>query len=378
MGERKLKVLFLVNIPSPYRVDFFNELGTYCELTVLFEKQLSTERNEDWHKSDFTNFVGIFLSGIKIRNSILCTGISRYLKKGLFDIIVVGGYSTATGIYAIHLLRLRKISFIINTDGGMINQEVWTKYIFKKYLISSAAHWLSTGESATKYLLHYGAKEENIFFYPFTSIYKKDVVAKPIEPQTKIELKKKHNLTAEKVVISVGSFIARKGFDTLIRASVNLPVSYGVYIVGGTPTPEYIKLIEQHSLTNIHFIDFKKKEELMQLYMASDLFVLPTRDDIWGLVINEAMASGLPIITTNNCGAGLELVKDYENGFIVETNSENQLSERIEEILGNSSLSADMGNNGINKIQRYTIENMAIEHLSIFNTIADKDRYNGH
>ena len=52
--------------------------------------------------------------------------------------------------------------------------------------------------------------------------------------------------------------------------------------------------------------------------MASDLFVLPTREDIWGLVINEAMSFGLPIITTRKCIAGTELITDGENGYLLE------------------------------------------------------------
>ena len=58
-----MKLLFLSNVPSPYRVDFFNELGKYCDLTVLFEKTTSDERDESWKKYQFNTFRGIFLRG---------------------------------------------------------------------------------------------------------------------------------------------------------------------------------------------------------------------------------------------------------------------------------------------------------------------------
>lgn len=60
---------------------------------------------------------------------------------------------------------------------------------------------------------------------------------------------------------------------------------------------------------NIVFVEFKTKEDLIDYYRAADLFVLPTREDIWGLVVNEAMAAGTPVITTTNCGAGMEILK---------------------------------------------------------------------
>ena len=55
----------------------------------------------------------------------------------------------------------------------------------------------------------------------------------------------------------------------------------------------------------------------------------PTREDIWGLVINEALAAGLPVITTNRCGAGLELIKNNENGFLVNVEDIDELYEKI-------------------------------------------------
>ena len=50
---KKMKVLYITNIPSPYKVDFYNELGKYCELTALFETDASTERSEEWKKYCF-------------------------------------------------------------------------------------------------------------------------------------------------------------------------------------------------------------------------------------------------------------------------------------------------------------------------------------
>ena len=60
-----MKIAFITNIPSPYRVDFFNELGKHCDLTVYFEKNSSDERDKSWENSKFINFKGVFLKGIK-------------------------------------------------------------------------------------------------------------------------------------------------------------------------------------------------------------------------------------------------------------------------------------------------------------------------
>ena len=58
---------------------------------------------------------------------------------------------------------------------------------------------------------------------------------------------------------------------------------------------------------------------MVDYYLAADVFVLPTLEDVWGFVINEAMVCGCPIVTTYDCGASRDLVKNRVNGFLVET-----------------------------------------------------------
>jgi len=373
--ENKIKVLFLVNIPSPYRVDFFNELGKLCELTVLFERGTSEERNINWHNNNFNNFQAIFLKGKKIKkNTALCFGVLKFLKRGLFDIFVVGGYSTPTGMLAIETLRQRKIPFILNSDGGIIKNDKRLNFLMKSHFIKSASYWLSTGEHTTKYLVHYGANKDNTFVYPFTSLKKTDILETPIHKKLKSEMKSKLRMKEDKVILSVGRFIDIKGFDILIKSSDKLPKNYGVYIVGGEPTQEYNDLKNRLNLSNLHFIDFKSKEDLKEFYLASDLFVLPTRGDIWGLVINEAMGKGLPIITTNKCVAGLELINDGDNGFIIPVNNSDALAMRITDVLEDQQILDEMAKSSLEKIEEYTIENMAKVHMNIFYRILNEDR----
>ena len=160
----------------------------------------------------------------------------------------------------------------------------------------------------------------------------------------------------------------------LLKACTKIPKEYGVYIVGGEPTQKYLALKRRLDLDNVHFIGFRSKEELKEYYMAADLFVLPTREDIWGLVINEAMAYGLPVVTTDNCIAGLELVKDYENGFIVPVEDERVLANKINKILTDDDLRGKMAKNSLVKIKQYTIENMAESHIRLFNNFLEVEK----
>ena len=95
---------------------------------------------------------------------------------------------------------------------------------------------------------------------------------------------------------------------------------------------------------------------------AVDVFVLPTREDIWGLVINEAMAYGLPIVTTDRCVAGVELVENGVNGYVVPVEDETALADSLKRVLSGDT--AAMGSASLEKIRGYTIENMAKAHVA--------------
>lgn len=362
-----MKVLFLVNIPSPYRIEFFNELGKNCDLTVAFEQKRSKERNEKWYIDNFENFKTIFLSSLNLGNKrVLGIGIIKEIISSKYDVIVVGGYSTPTGILAILLMKLIKKKFFLNADGGMIGKDSKLKGILKRNLIGRANYYLSTGKQCNEYLKYYGADEKNIFIYPFTTLKEKEILNRNLTVDEKQKIRNELEIGEKKVILSIGQFIYRKGFDVLIKACKDLDEEYGVYIIGGQPTKEYLEIIDKYKIKNIKFIDFKVKEEILKYYMASDIFVFPTREDIWGLVINEAMAYGLPIITTDKCVAGVELIECGKNGYIIPINNSDLISSRVKTLYDNFSLINNMQLNNIKKSKEYTLENMAKVHIKIF------------
>lgn len=361
-----MRVLYITTVPAPYKVRFFEELGKSCDLTVIFELDNVSYRKDGWMKTEFENFKYAYLKGIKFKNKIISTEVIKYVKDNKYDLIVIGVYSTISQIIAQLYMKFNNIHYIISSDGGLIKKEKKINYLIKKYFISSANQWLSTGDTTTQYLVNYGAKLENVYKYPFTSIMEDDILSDIIDGKEKKEIRERLNILEDKVIISVGQFIYRKGYDILLKSCEYLDSRIGVYIVGGKPTEEYLKIKKELNLENIHFIDFMDKKELSQYYKASDLFILPTREDIWGLVVNEAIAYGLPIITTNKCVAGLELVSE-NNGIVIESDSVNQLSMAIIDIFNRDIKT--LGRNSIEIARLYTIENMAKEHYEIFKKV---------
>lgn len=369
-----MKLLFLSNVPSPYRVDFFNELGKYCDLTVLFEKTTSDERDESWKKYQFNTFRGVFLKGKSISvDTAFCPGIIKYLKKELYDYIICTTFTTPTGMWAIQYMKRHKIPYYLECDGGFAKNGQGIKEKIKKFFISGAKGYFSTGRTCDAYYQQYGADPNKLIFYPFSSLKEKDIVEKPKSFNTKQEIRSKLGICEEKVVLTVGQFIYRKGFDILLEAVRDIPNDIGIYFVGGLPTEEYIETQKKYGLHNVHFIGFKEKNELKEYYNAADIFVLPTREDIWGLVIEEAMAYGLPVISTNKCAAALELIEDEKNGYIIPVENVNKLTTSILSIFNSREPIEKWGTNSINIVHSYTIEQMVKKHLAVLEGIKEEN-----
>ena len=355
-----MKVLFTTNIPSPYRVDFFNELGKYCDLTVAFTEKFHIERDRSWQDYNFVNFKGVFLKGYSVKNIRVCTEIKKIIKNGNFDKIICADFTSLTGMIAIKYMRRHKISYYLESDGGFAKSGKGLKEKLKRYYIKGAKGYFSTACEHDKYYLAYGATEDKLMRYPFTSLKDEDIEKFVVSDEEKNKLRDKLAVKEEKIVLAVGQFIHRKGFDVLLKATENFDNSVGFYFVGGNPTEEYLN----YKKDNVHFIGFKNKSELKEYYRMSDMFVLPTREDIWGLVVNEAMANGLPVVTTDKCIAGLELVKQGENGYIVPVDNVEELSKSIKFVLENN-VDNKMGEKSLEIIEDYTIEKMAKKHLKI-------------
>lgn len=367
-SSKKIEVLWITNIPSPYRVDFFEGLGEKVVLTVLFEKSKSDERDDSWIQDSFNNFNAIILNGINIRtDSSFNFKIKKYLKKAeKYDYIVVSNPLTITGMYCIQYLKKHKLAFYIETDGGFPKEGNSFKERVKRYFIGSAQGWLSTAKIHEQYYLQYGADKEKIFKYPFTSVKAKDVLEKPVSNSEKIYLRTELGIKQEKMILSVGQFIHRKGFDFLLKIAANLNDNIAVVLLGGEATEEYLKIIEEKNLRNVYFPGFINKKDIQKYYRAADIFVLPTREDIWGLVINEAISAGLPVITTDRCIAGTELIVQKKNGFIVPVDDEEKFLEAIQMIIEDDLLLKSMSIESLKIAKQYTIEKMVEWHEKFF------------
>ena len=125
------------------------------------------------------------------------------------------------------------------------------------------------------------------------------------------------------------------------------------------PTKQMMAKIKKEKLDNVHFVEFVDSSVVSMYYQSADLFVFTTRGDTWGLVINEAMSYGLPVVTSNMAIAARYLIKNGINGFICDYNSTSQFVESILKITTNDTLKEEISLNNKRDISDFYLENMA-------------------
>lgn len=374
LGVLCVKILILMTHPAPYRIIFFKELSKYVDLTVMYEAENykgidSREWNIDKNKKTYKE---IYLTKSKKINGdfINSLGVLKIIDDS-YDCVIVMAHGTLCSKIAIMYMRLLKMPYVLNIDGVLpyvMEKESKIKYFMKKIFYNGADMYITTGKQSVKYLEHYSINNKMIKFYHFTSVYDDDVLSKIITEEEKVIKKKLLNID-KKMILYVGRVISIKGIDALLNVAKLLSCNHDIefYVIGGNTDDKYKHIIKNNYYKNIRFIPYMNKTALDKYYEAADVFFLPTEQDTWGLVINEAMAKGLPVVTTENCGAGMEMVENNKNGFIVKVNDALDMADKIKKIMENDELRENMKKYSLSIAKKFTLENMIQDHLKFFN-----------
>lgn len=364
-----MKILIISDFTAPYRISVFKGLSEHFETTTFFNVARNEFRNPDWYKKSSNEFYFEILDNED--------AISHYNEcvRNIRDYDLVLCYDPwAKRSRKLQRVCMRKkIPYILNADGALGINTSFLKKLVKTFYCKRAALCFAGCERAVEYFKAYSVKAENIIKHSFTSLFKDQILKVPYTMDQKSEFRKELGIGEKVTFITVGQFIHRKGFDLLLDAWSKTGQEAQLYIVGGGPLEdEYRKTIAEKSLVNVHIIGFKKPDELQKYYAASDVFVLPTREDIWGLVINEALANALPTISSNKCTAGNELVTNGYNGYVYECDDTDALAEIISKLTEDELLRNNLSLNALKSIEEYTLENIISSHIESIKRIVDK------
>ena len=320
----KRNVSVYTNIPTPYQADFFDALSAYVNLTVIYYAH--SERGRHWAVDDRRKAYRV----VYLQDSSFARLIQRWVRDYHFSwsivntvfrdpsdyVLVSGAYWTPNAVFAMLLARCRHktVAFFGERLAGSptTGWKAGLKRAFLWPMRSTCSRVFAIGQEAARTYADWGIN-----------------ASKTVMPYTVDTSRFANNRTPSSspqplfVFLSVGSLTHRKGMDILIRAMRALDQqTYGhvrLRIVGDGIERA---ALEQLAGTDprIEWAGFVGTDALPDYFMAADAFVLASRYDGWGVVINEAIAAGLPVISSNTVGAARAWIEDGVNGFLCPPN----------------------------------------------------------
>ena len=348
-----MKVCWLTTVAAPYTIRLFEEIGKQIDLCVVMEDKKEKNRNDEWKIEGSSSF----------RMYVIDKEFNKRIKElaDEYDILVDGYYLSKYGYTAVSEFKKRGKKTVMAADGGIAKNRGFIVNSIMSNLMKRHDYFFSSSEFTDLYFLYYGVKQDKIAHYRFTSLTSEDIKENKDLAQDRDRLRKELGLDNAFVILSVGQPIERKGFDILLNAYLESGLSNKckIYIIGGKPQEKIKKIVEKNEMDNVFFPGLLRSNELRKYYACADLFVLCTREDIWGLVIQEAMSYGLPVISSDNCVAAEHFAK-LDGGVIVCPNEdEKAFGKEIRNVFEDSAYRKALSKKALDRVEAYTIENSA-------------------
>jgi 1,2-diacylglycerol 3-alpha-glucosyltransferase len=288
------------------------------------------------------------------------------------EAVLVPGYYTLPAIVAALWAKANRRKSVLMTEStAHDHKRIWWKEKTKAILIRSLFDWaIAGGQAHVRYLNQLGFSSDRI-----TPFY--DVVDNKFFRERSLALRRQ-SATAfglpRRYFLYIGRLAPEKNLDGLLAAWLIYRDNGGTWplvIVGDGPLAEALRCSADASsyAADIHFIGHKSSSELPTYYAFAGCFVLPSTREPWGLVVNEAMASGLPVIVSNRCGCVENLVIPGRNGFIFEPSENGELARCLHQLeMFDDVQLAQMGTHSIEIVSNYSPENFGSQIAVISNT----------
>ncbi len=348
------KILLITNIPNPYRVPLFNVLNEQMkkeqlQLKVVFASAGYSRRYFKLSSNEF-NFEHVILNGATISSSkdsektyFLYKGLWTLLRKEKPNKIIVSGFSSATMMVFIWRI-FTGTKYII--WSGSIEKENRNSNILRtlqrKLLCSFASAFVVYGSKAKKYLQINGVSENKI------TIAINTVDTDFFRSET-LKLRNENIKINKPITFTYLGYLVPRKNVLLLLETINIVsksrANFQLDIIGeGSAKAELEKYVSENNLTSIvKFHGFKQKEEIPAFFAKSNALLFQTDFDIWGLVLNEAMAAGVPCLSSTNAGATYDLIQNGINGFCVDFKDKNDIAAKMISIIDHPELVEKMG-----------------------------------
>ncbi len=362
----KRRLVILTEIIAPYRIPLFNDLAQRAEvdLHVVFLAETDPGLRQWQVYKDEIRFSYQVLPSwrrhIGKYNALLNHGVSRALTDAAPDAILCGGYSYVASWQSLIWARLHSIPFFLWAESTQQDRRrrFTVVELLKTEFLRQCTGFVVPGQAARDYLHDLQIDGDRIFVAPNAvdnDLFSQAAAAarrNATALRKELALSKRYFLFSGRLVLEKGVFellAAYKSLDDSLRHDVGL-----VFAGDGVCRQQLEAEAATISPGKIRFVGFAQRDQLASYYALAEMLVLPTYTDTWGLVVNEAMACGLPIILSSVAGCAVDLIRENWNGISVPRRDVPALARAMQRLASQPDLSAAMGANSAQHISRHS------------------------
>jgi glycosyltransferase involved in cell wall biosynthesis len=298
--------------------------------------------------------------------SLVCPEVWSEVRSGRYDAVWLHGYAYAADLIALVAAKTRGLPVFYRSETHLgLTRRAWKRRMRDSVLAIGARfidRFLAIGTANRQNYRSLGVPEQKIVDVPYTVDNDRFIAAAKLSEADRIAVRQRFSLPPDRPVILFASkFIGRKHPETVVKALARLrdegvPASL-LFIGSGEKEAALRSLVLQYNLSDrVSFGGFVNQAELPRVYGASDVFVLPAEDEPWGLIVNEVLCAGLPVIVSSEVGCVPDLVHDGGNGLVMTAGDDASLTEALRRLLTDERERVSMGRKGMEMIAGWNYE----------------------
>lgn len=370
-------VVYWNNIPAPYMVERFNALADRdaFEFEAWFNDRIQADRSWEVDEASW-RFRYRYLPSTRLGSRVLHWPLPLL---GRRPDVLVSLYAQPSFLAGWVIAKLRgvKIGFrVLKTHDRWVKRHPGKEAV-KRFLFRRADAIETPGAEGKQFAIRYGAPEYRIFFATHTvniSFFKAKVASARLQ---RAALRSELGLKGT-TFIYVGRLWWGKGINYLLEAFETVQRKsdgeVSLLLVGDGPEESNLRqMCSDRGIRNVMFAGFKQKPDLPRYYAMADVFVFPTLGDPYGLVVDEAMACGLPVISTSAAGEIRDRIEQGVNGYIVPPEDSASLADSMLKLAQDGELRERMGRISAEKIQGHTPEQWAKDFERIVDALLTEE-----
>lgn len=384
-SAKPVRVAYFVSHPVQYQAPLLRHISKHpdIDLTVFFSSDCSVREYRDdgfgvrvkWDVPLLDGYKYEFLPHIRETDNPthfakpINWGVFKRLRKGRFDAVWLFGYDRLLCYQVMLAAKLLGIPVILQGESNLGSRKRPFKVRLAKRLLAPVLKSLvrcvvPIGTLNEQYWKHYFGPDFPSFRMPY-SINNDFFRQRAIEARPQREkLREQLGLEPGRPVILYASKLqTRKRCIDLVEAFLQLsptqgadPNAYLLIVGDGVEREALERRVREAGVTGIRFLGFKNQTELPAIYDLCDAFVLPSFNETWGLIVNELMSVGKPIIVTDRVGCQPDLVHDGVNGFVYPVGDVAALTDCLRRLVEDPALRESMSEQSRQIIQKHTYD----------------------